>query len=92
MTTEQSETTTQKTPALVREWRTENALNLREAGELLGISHNAIAQFENGIAKPDRANVARWMTNEDKRVRRLANDLFAASYSALIQNVLVPTA
>lgn len=87
MTTELSSTESR----LIRETR--NDRSMRDFALELGVSHNAIAMWENGAAHPDEERVRAWLIDPRPWVKQLGFNLFMARHgdtlaamSAAVQN------
>lgn len=57
--------------------REEMGISLRDFAKPLGVSHQSIVQWEEGIATPDEKRLTEWMHSETYWVRELAIKIMA---------------
>ena len=73
--------------AIVQRERAAQGLYMREFGAALGVSHNAVAQWENGIASPADALVASWCESPEAWIRRLGAAIASTRAQSLMASI-----
>lgn len=81
MTTELASTESR----LIRETRKDQSM--RDFALELGVSHNAIAMWENGSAHPDEERVRAWLIDPRPWVKQLGLNLFMARHGETLANI-----
>lgn len=74
-------------PDLIREARQAQRLTFRAFAAELDVAHNAVSQWENGVAEPTRERVAAWLQDPRDWVRQLGLQVFALTYGPMIASV-----
>lgn len=72
------------------ETRHEYHLTQEALATLLGVTNQAVSQYEGGEKEPTNRRLLSWIENADRRVCRLGLELFFARYRALVYAVLAP--
>lgn len=70
--------------SVISETRSAQRMSLREFGTELGVSHNAIAQYEQGIAQPKDEHLTAWLQDSRDWVWRMALEIYQIKNAALI--------
>lgn len=70
------------TQTLISEALKTQQFTLREMGEALAVSHQAVAQWANGTMEPTEERIRSWLTDERQWVKQLGLHLFASRHSA----------
>ncbi len=63
-------------------------LSLRDFSSVLGISHNAVALWENGKAQPELERIIAWLGSDTEWIRNMAVALLGCHFGNAIATVL----
>jgi len=71
-------------PQLIATARQSQHMALREFGSTLGVSHNSVKQWEDGVASPSEDLLKTMLMDKRDWVSQLAEDIYVARYRATL--------
>jgi len=76
---------------IIKDTRRALGMNMRDFGKLLGVSHAAVALYENGESSPDDARLVAWMGFQQPEIRQMAVSLMRVKFNGMLDQVTQQT-